>query len=125
MADKAGGLKAVAAFTSQVEKSFGGQFEGNENPSPNEYDPVNDPIYMIKGRVQDNFGTDALRESLLHRDIAKSPFTNPNTLNNPDPGLYTPKDGFVKLKSDDYSINAQGLIPAGGTQNAFAQHKHQ
>jgi len=75
---------------------------------------------MIKGRVQDSFGADAQRESLLHRDIAKSPFTNPNTLNNPDPGTYTPKDGFIKLKSDDYSVTAQGLVPTGEGQSAFA-----
>lgn len=75
---------------------------------------------MIKGRVQDNFATDAQRESLFHRDIARSPFKDPNNLNNPDPGLYTPKPGFVKLKSEDYKVTAQGLVPIGEMGSAYA-----
>jgi len=40
---------------------------------------VKDPTFMIKGREENQFGSDADREFLAGRDIAKNPFTDPTS----------------------------------------------
>ena len=67
------------------------------------------PKYMIKGRLQDGFGTDANREPLFHRDVSKSPYKNPTSLDGPEPGRYKIASEFCKLNKADEPISAQGL----------------
>ena len=70
----------------------------NDLPSPTTYKPNTNMKYMIKGRVHDNFGSDANREPMHHRDIAKSPFVDPTKIQSPSPTTYKSKQGFLKIK---------------------------
>lgn len=120
------GLKGVSSFVSNIERE-NKLYVDEKNPSPDAYYPVSVPKYMIRGRIQDGFGTDAARESLLHRDVAKSPFKNPTYLENPGSDTYKAGTMFLKLKPQDETITATGLPQSvHGTQpSAFYQHKHQ
>ena len=46
---------------------------------------------MIKGHVDAKFGSHAGRNSMLTRDVSKSPYKNPTSLSNPAPNCYAPK----------------------------------
>ena len=77
-------------------------FKASANPPPNNYHPVDDPKYMVRGRTQNKFGTDAARESFLHRDIEKSPFKNRSSYyEQVGPGSYQQRDSFMKMSKDD------------------------
>ena len=102
------GLKGVSSFVSSIKRE-NKLLVDRANPSPDAYNPVASPKYMIRGRVQDGFGTDATREPLYHRDIAKSPFKNPTNLESPDPGSYKFSTDFKKLQAIDESITTNGL----------------
>jgi len=54
-----------------------------------------EPTYIIKGPVDHKFGSSAERVSLLNRDISKSPFKNPTTMENPSPSQYAPRNHEV------------------------------
>ena len=62
------------------------------NPGPQDYDAHSrEPQYIIKGPVDVRFGSNAGRNSLLTRDVHKSPYKNPTSLSNPAPSQYAPR----------------------------------
>lgn len=120
------GLKGVSSFVSNIKRENRLLID-SALPSPDQYYPVISPKYMIRGRVQDGFGTDATREPLYHRDIAKSPYKNPTCLESPDPGSYKFATDFKKLRPEDETITANGLPVSLANMpqpSAFHQHKH-
>ena len=45
----------------------------------------------MNGVTESGFGTSAKRENLILRDISRSPFKDPTTVENPAPDYYSPK----------------------------------
>jgi hypothetical protein len=76
---------------------------------------------MIKGRDEKNFnfGSDAKREPLHHRNVAKSPFKDPTHLKAPSPATYKTKEGFAN--KDDLMLlrSPSGKLLA---PTAYQQH---
>jgi hypothetical protein len=54
---------------------------------------------MICGKKESNFGVDAKRDSLLQRDMARHPYSDPTSMKSPDHGIYKVKQGFTKLST--------------------------
>lgn len=104
---KSTGSFAVSAFASGNPRDT---FKASPNPPPNTYHPVDDPKYMVRGRIQDNFGADAKREQLFHRDLVKSPFKNRSSYyETVGPGSYKTSEGFHKMVPEDVNISAAGV----------------
>ena len=88
------GPKAAAVFNSQSDrfKAKGGVGGPIEVPGPGDYvNSTNEPRYIIKGPTESKFGSNITRNCLIHRDVSKSPFKNPTSLDNPSPAQYAPK----------------------------------
>ena len=87
------GPKAEAVFNSKTDRFRANTYLNlNKNPGPQDYDAhAKEPQYIIKGPVDTSFNTVAERTSLLNRDVSKSPFKNPTTLDNPSPSQYGPR----------------------------------
>jgi len=60
------GLKGVNNFVSTITRydqhTSNHLYQDNTNPAPTTYSPVDQPIYMIYGKKQSNFGVDAKRD---------------------------------------------------------------
>lgn len=87
------GSKAEAVFNSRTNRWQSNTYLNTvNNPGPQDYDPhAKEPQYIIKGPVDTSFGTMQERDSLLTRDVSKSPFKNPTCLENPSPSQYAPR----------------------------------
>jgi hypothetical protein len=86
-----------------------------QKPDSWTYNPVKagEQKYMLKGRDQDNFGSDSLRYDMMHRDVMNGPHNNVTKLDNPGPGAYKDKNGFLKLSDHDVAVSASGLSMTG------------
>ena len=70
---------------------------------------------MIKGPVDQKFGSHAGRNSLLTRDVSKSPYKNPTSMSNPAPNRYAPKmHEMSKDFSPRNSVGFQKGLVIGG-----------
>ena len=99
---------AKANFASGVDR-----FEaGDPNaPGPGHYTSVNDPNYIIRGPAKVSFGSNLPRNTLIFRDVSRSPFKNPTSLENPAPSTYAPKNHETSLISKDRKgRNSQSII---------------
>lgn len=90
LAEVAKGSKAEAVFNSRSERFAKRSYLNYaNNPGPQDYDAhAKEPQYIIKGPVDTQFGSTVDRNSLLQRDISKSPFKNPTNIENPSPNQY-------------------------------------
>jgi hypothetical protein len=105
------GSFAKSVFVSEQPRD---PFKASANPPPNNYHPVDDPKYMVRGRIQNKFGADAARDSFLHRDIERSPFKNRSSFHEKvGPGSYRTKDTFLQMSKDDSLITAAGMVQSG------------
>lgn len=67
---------------------------------------------MNKGLVESKFGSHAGRNSMLTRDVSKSPYKNPTSLNVPAPSEYAPKSHEM---AKEYSPRNTNGFPQGGS----------
>ena len=59
---------------------------------------------MVRGRTQDNFGADSIRDDLFNRDINRSPFKKSTYVDAAAPGAYKTKEQFMKNQPTDVQI---------------------
>ena len=102
------GSKAENVFNSRTDRfNKNSYLTIQNNPGPQDYDAhTKEPQYMIKGPVDTKFGSVAERTSLLQRDMSKSPFKNPTSLDNPSPSAYKVKHHEM---SKDFSGNIKSI----------------
>ena len=91
-----------------------GRFEGGDpsNPGPGHYTQVTDPNYILRGPNKVSFGSNLPRNTLIFRDVSKSPFKNPTNLENPAPVAYAPKSHEMSLMGNKThkGRNSQSII---------------
>ena len=79
-----------------------------KNPGPQDYDAhAKEPQYIIKGPIDTQFGSTVDRNSLLLRDVSKSPFKNPTNLENPSPSQYKPNPHEMSREFGGSTTNKQ------------------
>lgn len=90
-------------------------------PGPQDYNVTSaEPRYIIRGPVDTKFGTTQNRDSLIARDISKSPFKNPTNLENPSPVAYNPRNNnFGDKNFCQTSTDFLGNNNAGGSSGSI------
>ena len=72
---------AKSSFHSKTDrwKSKSSYLNNINNPGPQDYDADKaEPNYIIKGSVDNKFGSNAVRKSMLNVDLSKSPYKDPS-----------------------------------------------
>lgn len=67
-------------------------------PGPTQYDPEKPQKALLQGRNFAQFGTNAERNNLIKRDMARMPFADPTYANSPSPDKYHPNEVSEKKK---------------------------
>lgn len=93
------------------------------NPGPQDYDPnTRNPRYIIKGPIDTKFGSRVERDSLLQRDVSKSPFKNPTSFEVPAPIQYAPRlhEMAAQFSSDANGSAMKNKLSSGNLmENSF------
>ena len=87
------GSKAEFVFKSKTDRFAvkpNSYLNKQNNPGPSDYN-AQEPKYINKGQVESKFGSHAGRNSLITRDISKSPYQNPTSQQVPAPSEYAPR----------------------------------
>ena len=108
--DATTGSKAEAVFNSSTDRFQKRSYLNYvKNPGPQDYKLDGPgPKYMLKGPVDTQFGSTVERNSLLLRDVSKSPFKNPTNLENPSPSQYRSN---LHEMSREYSVQTKQSSP--------------
>ena len=113
------GSKAQSVFNSRTNRWESNTYLNTvNNPGPQDYDAhAKEPQYIIKGPVDTRFGTIQERNSLLQRDVSKSPFKNPTSFENPSPNQYAPRQHEMSREFSPRNPNQTNMNTPGNFIN--------